>query len=479
MLNNFRLNKITFIIILLAIKMGLFTFFILFYYVNIDSIDLEESNFLFKNWNNFPILDIKLSKDDECQSGYVKLNIGKLEKTNEGYFCHYLNKYSIEKDASKYNKAICSIIDSIEQKIINKWRTYNICAKLLNKNYFNLTIIKEDDVCPEGLKRCGIIDTYGNILCNDKCPINFIKILNRNNSEFNNYTHEDENQFIIQHFENFNKYLITSTNFPIGNVISDLSVKYGRPCIIFHEISYSKYFSYILDPNYEYFNQCEQSIRNINFNPYYYEIDELSKWELYSEENIYEKYFKLPNYPVNSFNKTKYYLYESIYYGINISCKGGKIEFERFMEIKNISEINKEIIFLFLILKFLSIYIYYMLSELIGFKKDDKEIKLYDSIPFFLWWNNFISIAVFISYEIIKLKSNIKIQILDFNDYLKVRSGFTDCFDIVTKSLFTYYLNKFLRIQNYLSICLGINIMESVINIVLGLMIFFKIIYLH
>jgi len=459
--------------------MGLLTFLILFHFVNIDSIDLEESNFLFKNWNNFPILDIKLSKNNECQSGYYKMNIGKLEKTNEGYLCHYLNKYTIEKDVSKYNHVICSVIDSIKEKIINEWRTYNFCVKFLRKNYFNLTIIKEDDVCPNGLKRCGIIDTFGNILCNDKCPINFIKIINRNNSDFNNYTHQDENQFIIQHFENYNKSLITSTNFTKGMVISNLRVKYGRPCIISHEISYPHYFSYILETNYDYFNQCKQSIRNVNFNPYYYVIDELSKGEFYAEENIYDKYFKLPNYPLNSFNKTKYYLYQSIYYGIDLSCKGRKIEFETFMDIKNISELNKEIIYLFLILKFMSIYIYYMLGELIGFKKDDKETRLSDSIPFFLWWNNFISIAVFISYEIINLKNNIKIQIIDFNDYVKTSSVFTDCFDIVTNSLFTHYLNKFMRIQNNLSICLGINIMESVINISLGLMIFFKIIYLH
>ena len=67
-----------------------------------------------------------------------------------------------------------------EQKIIS-YKGISICG-LTKGNYLNLlnqgAIVEKNEICPEGKKSCGIIDSIDNILCidnNEDCPISYIK----------------------------------------------------------------------------------------------------------------------------------------------------------------------------------------------------------------------------------------------------------------------------------------------------------------
>ena len=90
-----------------------------------------------------------------------------------------LNKYELIWIASKF-KTVVTIIEN---------NMKNICPLLnINKNFINSIYYKNysfffnhstRDNCEQNYKKCGILDTYGNIMCipiKDTCPINEIII---------------------------------------------------------------------------------------------------------------------------------------------------------------------------------------------------------------------------------------------------------------------------------------------------------------
>ena len=95
-------------------------------------------------------------------------------------------------------------------------------------------IVPDYKPCPKGKKKCGILDSLGNILClneSEKCPINNIII--NNNEKMDGYNSFELNEGKYFHFTN---------RFTDNHIISDLSVFFQQSCSYSQDNFWEKFF---------------------------------------------------------------------------------------------------------------------------------------------------------------------------------------------------------------------------------------------
>ncbi len=105
-----------------------------------------------------------------------------------------------------------------------KWRNTALCARRLEKSYFDLFVSTNVGGCGTGQKSCGIIDTLKNKLCvnnEDQCPLNNIQVVPINSplpsGNFTKIEMKDSNM-ILSYVEN-------------GNILNEFMVQENTPCV--------------------------------------------------------------------------------------------------------------------------------------------------------------------------------------------------------------------------------------------------------
>ena len=468
MLNKIKLRHLVFLKIGLALFIEAILFIVFYWYLNIDNLDLNESQFLFENWNNKPIADIKLSSNSVCPKEYELIKIGKFEKMDSGCFCSNRGFFYFGKDTSKCLKKnpMCQAITSKNEKPLYKWREMYLCAKFLDINYFNLTYVSLDDSCPDGYKRCGIIDSLTNVLCIENfknCPINFLKIIDKN-SGFNQ-SKVNDSTLLFQDFANSTFSLVSSNNYYNGKVVINLHSNYGGKCLIPHEVAYEEAFSYELINTPSFFNKCNGLLSQFKYHPYFFILDKVNKKQIFIENNIYDEYINLPFYPLSSFEASEYHLYHTIYHGFNKDCSNN-ISLQDYQ--KYHGKINdtffKSEVYTFIALQICSIYVFLMFSEHILSILTD-EASLSELITYFLWWIIFFSITLFLCFETIKIKEALVFPLKIFKDSISSM----DCLDKVSSVLINYYYERLTKTSYLVAVVLSsvLIIVESVLLILM------------
>lgn len=154
-------------------------------------------------------------------------------------------------------------------KIYNKFVSYGF-YNALNFSYYELLKNSSRDKCPENLKQCGILDTFGNKLCLNKdyeCPVNEIIIDFCDNKTY--YKQKGYNSTTYRIISrNYDDFCIYYKNDKIdNNIIKSLIVYESIPKLIdnhnfiFDMDAYELKYEYkINNPN---INQTENIIYNI------------------------------------------------------------------------------------------------------------------------------------------------------------------------------------------------------------------------
>jgi hypothetical protein len=173
----------------------------------------------------------------------------------------------------------------------------------LYKNYDYLLQHSTRGECEKNFKRCGILDTYGNIMClpdKESCPINEIIIDDVKKQEF--YRNKGYNSSFIFDLYYFNKTLYYTNKSINKEIVVDLNFTEDNPKYIYD-------FNFIFDYNtyYKYYGN------NSNNNTGHYEFEE----EVL--EGIFHENEEISNYIYNKFNESqnvdKYYkkIYNYLY----------------------------------------------------------------------------------------------------------------------------------------------------------------------
>lgn len=250
-----------------------------------------------------------------------------------------------------------TLITKLNTVLDEKYNYYNY-SNILKKNLYNYDL----KVCIKNYKKCGILDSLGNVLCvpiQKECPINDIKIIknidkistNKDNKiHYNNILYNfielNNNNYLIFTNENVNGKIVISLKTSEYNICSNhLEVEQGQSYVL---SNYSPH--YCTDMLY-YFSKDNLIANNNtysqkmldnnkkqskNYLKYKYDyryniIDTYSKKNLYMDNNIDKVIQSIPKYDTYNYaNKDSYYskfkysdtikLYYTNYPGWKVKC---------------------------------------------------------------------------------------------------------------------------------------------------------------
>lgn len=232
----------------------------------------------------------------------------------------------------------CVEVPQISPSSSNVWRNNIICgARLKSSDY---QIVSRSSNCTVGYKQCGIYNSFGDKFCMNNstdCVINTIKIWD--NITLSNMTDEQKEKLlkdynILQLYDNV--YLLYSNKFTNNQIPIDFKTSEDQPCTDRSRISYNKSNTrYELISSYNKYG-CDGFNKGDNttigdksrledaMDRRYHKMDNDTKAQHFTENDLFEKYSRLPS--IGDWNFTRniqapLYLYERGYISFNYSCK--------------------------------------------------------------------------------------------------------------------------------------------------------------
>ena len=306
---------------LLSLFLSLIYFILLLFFKKLDIIN--EITLIKNNFQASPIYSISQSLTGKCNENESIYKLGYFPGILKGRF--YKKRVYVGK-CNKFHSSKCKTINKIDGFDLNKWDGNTFCVNTnseLNYETFIRNSVENNNECDIGFKKCGFLDSNNRIMCieeNNDCPINKI-IINNNEISPNDYNYKTIPL-------NNNKYL-HYTNESINNaIIVNFTISSGIPCSDPNEIN-TKYPQYILDGNFLRYICSKKINGKLNDNNYNF-IDSINKSVLYNENEIYQHFFSLYDYPFYSLNEN-IELYTRNYFGMDV----------KYFENKNFYTINK------------------------------------------------------------------------------------------------------------------------------------------
>lgn len=258
-----------------------------------------------------------ISKVKHDTIGYKMMSDEYLFNIKRRNTCGYAN--------SKYSVVIGDYLNNIKNLEITKWRGSDICVKRL-EYYPRLTIVPEGSACPGNLKKClGAVDALNNELCvaDDKCPINFIAVV-----DLNNYSiPETLKDMKLQSFSDGTSFALISgySDRPIQGyklkIVTNIGVTEGYPCASTLERSKPFTEASPLYEEFEFYNRCSTKFKNINYNPHVVPIDTNYGYLVLNDNKALNSYATLPYVSDKAFQKRDYVLWVNNFPGVNEKCK--------------------------------------------------------------------------------------------------------------------------------------------------------------
>ena len=249
------------------------------------------------NWGNGPIVDIVATNLANCPTGYADFLSGNYPGSYAG--CNCMNSTEDKFKQQIFNQTCsremiidkCTMIFPTGQINFTIWRGRKLCALREKTNLWKLELTSSISTCPVGMKNCGILDSFNNMLCVNNtliCPINTIDILP--NNQVPTYTGYNK----IKLNDNYNLYFSNrpnSSNQIIVN-INPAKVMCAHPIEgILGENNYP--LNKLKGPD-----NCVTKINDILFDNRFSTFDKLMLINFYSENNITTSLSKLPYYPL-------------------------------------------------------------------------------------------------------------------------------------------------------------------------------------
>jgi hypothetical protein len=246
------------------------------------------------NWSRGPIIDIQANAiNGRCPEGYEEMITNDFPGMFEGCDCSGSSKLELEVDIFKGKcdadmlLADCRMVFKFDDIPLAKWKGTNLCAKRMQKRFWDLVIT--DSNCPNGHKKCGLLDNFNNTLCvknEEMCPINDIFALPSNQTQPENYNRLDLAKEYSLYFTNTHKE---------APIIVDIEARSAPPCTHPYEGELGQN-NYQLNKKIGH-SKCTTEINNSLLDNRFKSIDSESLTELYNENNIMRKIANIPAYP--------------------------------------------------------------------------------------------------------------------------------------------------------------------------------------
>ena len=382
-----ELNKIQLLTIIFISLNIIFLITVLFFY-NEDHTILEKFK---KNWEQKPIIDIKLNNNCTNESSLISSKL-----YGHSTYCNCSNKTNLNNKI--YNNSCTKEDENLGCKTYNKlnesdlfyYRGNKICIERGNESYHYFISNKKYQM--KNLSIIGIVDTfntsYGYLNTTYLYPITNLNIVNQTNVNLTIY-----NTYNKIKLDN-NSYLIYNRNFSnnkSNDIVVDVEISFNdKICSNPNEGIFSI-------NNFEFNNNkgeenCKNIISNKKYDNDYKLIDSYSAEKFFKDNNISDyDYLNIKNKSIN--------LHTIKYYGIKKECYNE-------LEVKKVFEKNYNynvikisilimiiwyLIFIFLIIK----KVKFIINDIVGFLFINIVLQLliglfgYSSIaPFLLYKNN-------------------------------------------------------------------------------------------
>ena len=237
----------------------------------------------------------------------------------------------------------CFNIYEIEERSMSRWEGVSIYSEYDKDflDYYSLLqySVKPNQTCPKGFKKCGILDSLGQIAClpeEKSCPINYIEITSTPECSM---AGKLENITTIP-FTTFNytkKYIHFSNTNIDKNIITKFRIfDSDKPCANPNEI----YNPSVTAIDVHSVTECKMKVNGSFYDLEYQMIDYMNKYNLYQTNHILEQ-MKTNGFPetyINIMNFVDSYLFVRNYYGIkkekftqNYISKGWDSELDYFL----------------------------------------------------------------------------------------------------------------------------------------------------
>lgn len=329
-----------FLVLSLIISNVIFCFLIFSNYEYENNLLLLEID---NNINGRLIESIEFRK--ACYGGEEKLPFGFWDGTSEGCSCRKIVYKGLCTDKQVSNG--CSALYSNPPISYTMVNSNYICAKMSKYNYREILkknkVISKEETCPEKYKPCGILDSFGNILCvsiDESCPKNSVTIIKKFNDFFNQTkSYGLENSYSFNNLSNDNE-----TNV---HLISQIRLSQYLNCINPLEKYWDNH--YILElPD----QRCKTEIngelydfRNQNISNY-----SINKYQLYKENSVIAKLKDIDQLTINKIKEDEVYFFSRYFLGFELKeLEKYDFNYDNLILYQNLANSNNEISKYFLI----------------------------------------------------------------------------------------------------------------------------------
>lgn len=277
-------------------------------YMAKKNVNLSELSYfaeIFSNWDTSPINEISL----DCDKNQPLINDW-WPGISDGCFC-----YERISPGSCPRRSNCKTIQRIAPLKYKLWKANHLCVERMEYGYFDKTLAKSANDCPQNMQNCGIADTQGNFLCvdkNKKCPINKIVKIDSN--------YKPSSSDI--------ELRLSDTTLILGRdginlqIPVQFKIAFDQPCLnpFFENLNFDVYrLNYFYGKQRCYMYADSSELSTAVFDLSYSVIDSYNAESLYAENGIKTAVSALPQ-----FNPIEYQrpisLYAKSFFGLKINC---------------------------------------------------------------------------------------------------------------------------------------------------------------
>ena len=269
------------------------------------------------NWKKGPIMDIIETENNTCPDTYQHLIDDYWPGTIEGCLCKTIFKGNCKSQIS--SSKTCTDIKSIDKFHYKLWKNKYLCALRLPTNYID--IYNKRDSCHADEKKCGILDSTGNLLCipNEfSCPINYLKIISNQEYNRNIDKYRNVSNLKIINYTDHEKLLYSNMN-NNGKILVEFRISQSTPCADPDYENHEDNEIYILDKFYKR-NKCFSEISGKKLDERYVYLDNYNYSSLVYDNGLINLLKKLPFFPLETSLNHSVNLYMRNYIGYKTAC---------------------------------------------------------------------------------------------------------------------------------------------------------------
>ncbi len=327
---------------------------------------------LVNNWKSSPIVEIKMNKGQNCPAEFQPFLEFDYQGSEEGCYCKLNGDTSSRKNSLNYtlnlrqnknsksnstpdelfikgkclvdSKYSCIKINKSGRKTMKLYKKSSFCIKKSNENYLDFYKNFQKKKCQGGMKECGVLDNYGNLICvdqNSKCPINDLQFANETtvsdlmkdenyhkvkiSDEFylvysNNDKDKSEEKPTMKtrNYTRLNSRLKRQETTSNKKIFVEVMVSDAMPCVNPKEINHSPNYSVLWK---DYTNHNCTKLGKVHNDKFFTKLDSYKMVDFFTDNNnsIASSLAKLQNenYEIN--------IYSRPYIGIKYSCLADEI----------------------------------------------------------------------------------------------------------------------------------------------------------